>query len=141
MIRRLSDDELADAIDRAESAERNAAETEPRALSARYDPRTQRIEVELRDGCAFAFPVDSTEGLSGASPSALREVEVVGDGYALRWESLDVDYTVPGLVAGRLGSRRWIAKVMGEAGGRVKSAAKARAARKNGRKGGRPKKG
>jgi hypothetical protein len=140
MMRRLSDEELTRTIRRAKAAERAAATSEPRAVSARYDPRSRRIELELRDGCAFAFPVEKTEGLSDAPPSALREVKVVGDGYAIRWESLDVDYTVPGLASGRLGSRRWMAKVMGGAGGRARSTAKARAARQNGRKGGRPKK-
>jgi hypothetical protein len=138
MTQRPADEALADAIRRAKTAGRAADRREPRALSARYDGRTRRVVVELRDGCAFAFPVEQTEGLKGAAPDLLRKVEVLGGGYALRWETLDVDYTVPGLLAGRLGSRRWMAKVMGEVGGRSRSAAKVRASRRNGRKGGRP---
>lgn len=140
MARRLTDEGLADAIRRAKARELAAARTEPRARSVRYDVRTRRIELELRNGCSFAVPVASVEGLSGASPKALSDVQLLGDGYALRWEALDVDYTVPGLVAGRLGSRRWMAGVLGASGGRAKSAAKARASRENGRKGGRPRK-
>lgn len=67
-------------------------ETEPRATSARYNRRTRRIEVELRDGCLFAFPTEIVEGLSGATADQLAQVEVDGNGAALHWEGLDVDY-------------------------------------------------
>ena len=82
----------------------------------------------------------STQGLKGAPPSLLRDVKVLGDGYALRWETLDVDYTVSGLLAGRLGTRHWMASLLGASGGKSKSPAKVRASRENGRKGGRPRK-
>lgn len=59
-----------------------------------------------------------------------------GEGYGLHWESLDVDFTVPGLLAGMFGTQSWMARQ----GGQARSDAKAAAARANGRKGGRPKK-
>jgi hypothetical protein len=138
MVRILSDKELAAQIKRARRAGEEADRTEPRAVSAKYNPETRRIELELRDGCSFAFPVDVTQGLRGASDEELAEVEVLGRGSDLRWERLDADFTVPGLLMGRLGSARWMAEVLGRAGGSAKSAAKTRAARANGRKGGRP---
>jgi hypothetical protein len=115
------------------------AAAEPRATSARYDARTGRIEIELSDGCLFAFPAREAQGLEGATARQLARVEVIGDGYALHWEELDVDYTVPGLLAGRLGSRLWMREHARRAGS-VTSEAKARAARANGAKGGRPRK-
>lgn len=48
--------------------------------------------------------------------------------------ALDVDFTVPGLMAGIFGTRVAMARRAGQA----TSPAKAAAARKNGRKGGRP---
>jgi hypothetical protein len=36
-----------------------------------------------------------------ASAEQLRKVTLELDGYALRWEALDEDITVPGVVAGR----------------------------------------
>lgn len=118
---------------------RIADDTEPRAVSARYNRRTKRIEIELRDRCLFAFPAEIAQGLRGATPEQLAAVEVEGNGYALHWEELDADFTVPGLLAGRFGSERWMSE-LGRAGGRKTSAAKARAARINGKKGGRPRK-
>ena len=54
----------------------------------------------------------------------------------LHWEKLDVDFSVPGLVAGIFGTARWMAA----RAGRASSPAKAAAARANGAKGGRPRK-
>ena len=78
------------------------------------------------------------EGLAGAAPDDLAEIEVGPAGLGLRWPRLDADLHVPALLRGVLGSRSWMAAHMGAAGGRSRSPAKAAAARENGRKGGRP---
>jgi len=116
---------------------RVAAETEPRARSAAYHAGSGRIAVELTNGCLFAFPADDAQGLRGATPEQLAAVEVLPGGFGLHWEELDADLSVPGLVAGVFGSKSWM-RELGRAGGRVQTEAKARAARENGRKGGRP---
>lgn len=112
-------------------------EAEPRASRAHYDSTSGRIVVELRNGCVFAFPPALGEGLEGGTPEEWAEVEVEGDGYGLHWESLDADLTVPGLLLGQFGTRRWMSE-LGRRGGRRSTPQKARAARENGRKGGRP---
>jgi hypothetical protein len=123
-------------IDAALARGRDAASTEPRAASARYDRRIDRIVVELTNGCTFAFPPRIVQGLEQATADELAEVEVMGAGYGLHWETLDVDFTVPGLLAGIFGTRSYMARHAGQA----KSPAKAAAARANGAKGGRPRK-
>jgi len=138
MVKKLSDSALAAELRRARKASGLAGRSEPRAIAARYDRDTGMVELVLANGCTFAFPAAQAEGLSNAQPELLERLEIMGNGYALRWDELDADLTVPGLLAGRLGSRRWMAKELGRAGGRVTSPAKARAARENGRKGGRP---
>ena len=85
----------------------------------------------------FAFPVRAMQGLRRASADRIANVQVVGDGYALHWDDLDVHFTVAGLLAGRLGSAMWMREFARKAGS-VRSEAKARASRRNGRKGGRP---
>ena len=141
MAHKLSDAELRAEARRARVAGRAADRGEPRATAARYDRATDLVELTLANGCRFAFPASDAEGLRGATAEQLERVQVMGRGYALRWEDLDADQTVPGLLAGYLGSRRWMAEVLGRSGGRARSPAKARAARENGRKGGRPRKG
>lgn len=135
----LTETEILAQIPAARERGRVADEGEPRARSARYNPDTGRVEVELRDDCLFAFPAVLGQGLAHATPEQLAEVEVTPDGYGLHWESLDADLAVPSLLAGRFGSKRWM-EALGRAGGRVKSPAKTRAARENGKKGGRPRK-
>ena len=114
-----------------------------RARSAAYDLETGRVVVELTNGCLMGFPTNLAEGLHGAEPDELAEVQVVLDGDGLRWEGLDADLLVRELARGVFGSRGWMSEVAGELGrrgGRVRSEAKAAAARRNGQKGGRPRK-
>jgi hypothetical protein len=111
----------------------------PRAVRAEYNRDSGRIEVEMDGGWLIAFPPGAAQGLRGASAELLSQVEIVGDGYALHWEELDADFTIPGILAGKLGTRTWMRELARRAGS-IRSPAKARAARKNGMKGGRPRK-
>ena len=74
-------------------------EIEPVAIRAWADKRM--IYLELTDGRIFGFPADRFQILSQASENQLKEVQVEVGGYALRWEMLDEDLTVAGVVAGR----------------------------------------
>jgi hypothetical protein len=71
---------------------------EPVAIRAWAEKRT--IFVELTDGRIIGFPANRFKILSTASEEQLKEVTLRLNGYALRWESLDEDITVPGIVAG-----------------------------------------
>ena len=129
--------EFEDAQRRGEEALRS----EPRAKRARYDRKTGRILVELTNGCSFAFPARRAEGLEGASDDELAEVTILGLGLGLHWEGLDVDLSVPGLLAGLFGTKAWMDRERAARAGSATSPAKAAAARRNGAKGGRPRKG
>ena len=112
-------DELSDAeIDRALEAGRIAHEVEPRAASASYDERARRVIVELVSGCTFMFPAVLAQGLELASDEQLAEVEVLGSGYGLHWETLDVDLSIPGLLAGHFGTASYMAQDAGRTGAR-----------------------
>ncbi len=113
-------------------------ESEPRAASARYDHKTNRVTVDLVNGCTYAFPTHLVQDLIEADPEDLAEVEVDGAGFNLHWPTLGVDLYVPALVAGVFGTRDWMNRALARQAGRATSAAKAAAARENGRKGGRP---
>ena len=109
---------------------------EPRAAAARYDVPSGRVIVELTNGCTFAFPPKLAQGFETATDDQLFQVEILGSGSGLHWEELDVDLSVPGLLAGLFGTRAYLA----QQAGRTRSKAKAAAARANGNKGGRPRK-
>jgi len=110
------------------------------AVAARYDRRMSRIVVSLNTGVQVTFPPNVAEGLAGASPDDLADIEISPAGLGLHWPKLDADVYVPALLQGVFGSKRWMAQQLGAAGGRVRSPAKAAASRANGRKGGRPRK-
>ena len=115
--------------------------TEPRARRARYDRKTGRVVVELTNGCSFAFPARRAQGLERASENDLAEVSILGLGLGLHWERLDVDLSVPGLLAGLFGTKAYMDRERAARAGAATSPAKAAAARRNGAKGGRPRKG
>jgi hypothetical protein len=123
-------------IDAAFERGRLVLETEPRAASARYDRKLKRIVVDLTNGCIFAFPPRLAQGLEAATDEQLDKVEILGAGYGLHWNALDVDLSLPGLLAGLFGTRAHMARLAGQA----TSPAKALASRANGAKGGRPRK-
>jgi hypothetical protein len=122
---------------RASRAGRRAARTEPRAARATYHTKDNVLRIELTNGAAISIPVKLIPALKWASPSEVRSVEVLGRGGGLHWEALDVDLSVPGLVSSVFAGPEWMTE-LGRVGGRRSSAAKAAAARRNGRKGGRP---
>ena len=111
--------------------------TEPRAARAAYHTKDNILRIELTNGAAISNPVKLVPALKRASPSDVRSVEVLGRGGGLHWEALDVDLGVPGLVSSVFARPEWMAK-LGRVGERRSSATKAAAARRNGRKGGRP---
>lgn len=128
----LTDERIRDANERG----RVGRESQPHARTARYDAKADRVIVELTNGATFAFPPRLVEGLHDASSAEIAKIEVIGRGFGLHWEELDLDYTVPGLVSGIFGTAKWMAAHAG----RATSPAKAAAARSNGTKGGRPRK-
>jgi uncharacterized protein DUF2442 len=75
-----------------------AIAVEPAALRAWTEGRI--VYVELHDGRIVGFPADRFRILAKASDEQLAKVQVELKGYALRWEELDEDLTVPGVVAG-----------------------------------------
>jgi len=71
---------------------------EPIALDARAQERI--IFIELTDGRTISFPADRFRILSTATNDQLKEVRLRLNGHALRWDNLDEDLTVRGIIAG-----------------------------------------
>lgn len=120
-----------------ENAERSDRE-EPRAKSARFDARTGRVKVELQNGTVFIFPTKLVEGLADADGDDLKGISLTPAGDGLRWDDLDIDLSLTGLMMGIFGGRNWMSE-LGRSGGRSRSDAKKAAAKSNGKLGGRPK--
>lgn len=136
-----SDAEFNAQFEAAAARGREKLRTEPRAVGARYDHETGRVVVELANGCTHIFPARLAQELHGAGDEELAGVVVDGAGFNLHWPGLDADLYVPALVAGVFGTRAWMAQEWARMAGSATTPAKAAAARANGAKGGRPRKG
>lgn len=112
----------------------------PHAVSAHYDRASSRVVVELSSKLTLSFSPRDAEGLEHARPSQLEKIEISPSGFGLYFPRLDADLYVPGLLEGFLGSKKWMASRLGQAGGQSRSYAKKAASRANGRLGGRPRK-
>ncbi|WP_298961109.1 DUF2442 domain-containing protein [uncultured Methylobacterium sp.] len=126
------------AFDRANLEGDRVRKVGPHAVAARYQAARKRLVVVLSTGVELAVPVDGIEGLAGAAPEDLREIEVTPAGLGLHFPRLDADVYVPALIEGVTGSTQWMAQQLGRAGGSVRSERKAQASRENGQRGGRP---
>ncbi|MDD5295826.1 MAG: DUF2442 domain-containing protein [Rhodocyclaceae bacterium] len=76
-----------------------AFDTDPRAVSAWVQGRM--VFVELTDGRQIGFPAARFRLLAHATADQLEKLELCLNGAALRWEELDEDITVRGIVEGR----------------------------------------
>lgn len=72
-------------------------ETEPRAVSAKYNRQTGRVTVELANGCTYMFPTVLVQDLAEASPEDLETIQADGVGFNLYWPKPDADLYVPAL--------------------------------------------
>lgn len=74
-------------------------EIDPRAVRAWISGRM--VFVELTDGRQIGFPADRFRLLREASDAQLAALTLRLSGSALRWEEIDEDITVRGIVEGR----------------------------------------
>ncbi len=109
----------------------------PIPTAARFDEASWRIVVDFSNGAAFMVPARSIQGLENATAAQLAEIELLGE-TGLHWESLDVDFTIAGLMNGIFGTAKFMDAQ--RRGGQSRSTAKIEASRANGAKGGRPRK-
>lgn len=111
--------------------------SEPQAQSAYFDVTRDQLVIELKNGVVLQLPRHLVQGLSAAGSEEVAQVRLGPRGASLHWDLLGLDFSLSGLLMGVFGTKSWMA-ALGQKGGRVTSRAKAAAARKNGRKGGRP---
>lgn len=126
-------------IPAARAAEKRDRRGGLRATSARYDRKSSRVILETTKDYLFGFPVSAIPALAKATPKQLARIQLDPGGSGLHWEELDADLSVPGLFLSSLGRREKLTE-FARAAGKTKSPAKAAASRKNGAKGGRPRK-
>ena len=138
----LSDDDFDRQFDEAVDRERRAAQDEPRATQVRVDG--DFLAVTLTGDVSLRIPLRLVRGLPPEAPaSALAEVEVSPSGEGLIWPRLGASISVPGLLIALAGPERVRRMVLSGAARKAAGSItekRREAARKNGAKGGRPRK-
>jgi len=124
-------------IPAARARARRLRTTIPHARTAYYDREHRRIVVVLTNHASLVIPVELVPPLRKASDQDLSDIGVGPAGVGLRWERLDADLTVASLARLALGSSV-LMRAAGAVGGAARTAAKVDAARRNGLRGGRP---
>lgn len=111
-----TEQELDRMFDEATIRGKLATTVEPQAKSVHFDPATNRIVVDLKNGATFIFPCQFVQGLSGASAQDIAGVKLGPRGASLHWEKMDLDFSIVGLMSGVFGNRAWM-KSLARAGG------------------------
>lgn len=70
------------------------------ARAVRAWARDCKVWIELEDGREVGFPAANYRRLRDASDEHLAKVRIEARGKALRWEDLDEDLTIDGILAG-----------------------------------------
>ncbi|UII70830.1 DUF2442 domain-containing protein [Pseudomonas sp. HN11] len=109
-----------------------------RASSVRYEDNC--ISIGFSDGSRVMLPVAGLPEFEGFSLQDFQQLEVGFGGKALCCEAKDLDVSVTGLIASSKPLMDLATSLVASRNGRKSSAAKAAAARANGKKGGRPRK-
>ena len=133
-------DTISDTFDKANRRATEKKAVFPAAVSVRHDRRTGRIVITLVSGLELGFSPKLAQGLENAQAADLADAQITPSGLGVHFPHLDADLYIPALLEGFLGSRRWLAAEMGKLGGSATTKAKAAAARRNGKLGGRPRK-
>lgn len=131
--RDLTDEEIEAILQYSESLPK--LDHGPRAVQTSYDDEHRRVMVEFDNGCLLGFPVDLTRA-KDAPRDVLSRVQLMFGGTAVGWPELGTGADLMSLMLRVFRAKAWAGRYLGAA----TSDAKAEAARRNGRKGGRPRK-
>ena len=108
-----------------------------RSAAVSRDGNTLVLTVRLVGGTSVAFPVSRVRGIRAArsrSADSVFDVKVEDRGASIVWPSLDIDFSVAGMLPEYLGITT--VRAAARRAGSVRSPTKAAAARANGMKGG-----
>lgn len=156
----LGDKELAQRLRELEKVQDYEEQYLPLANRAWFDSTQRLLMIQLNNQMVLGVPVDLCQEFSKLSDTELTEVQVGPGGYTIFFEASGAGSEISSLLAGRFGSRKWMEKMReqhgiplglwpdsealrsewGKAAGSARSEAKSKAARVNGKKGGRPRK-
>lgn len=155
----ISDKEFEASLEQLAQAEAEREKFSPVAVSAVYEPAQHLLQITLNNGLQLAINPDLLQCICELDAAELQQVQIspLGD---LIWKNAGHGIAIRGLLEGRFGSRKWMEQLhadqgipLGEwndspakkeewarAAGSMTSLKKQQSSRRNGQKGGRPRK-
>jgi len=112
--------------------------TEPRIVRTTYDNRLRLLHLEMRNAVSADIPIDLFPEIASATPEQLAACRIRENGASLHWDELDMQMTTIAILQEAF-KLKTVSSNARHAGSKS-TPAKAAAARRNGAKGGRPKK-
>lgn len=108
---KLTEAEIERQIEEATRRGEEELRTQPLAVAVRFDKRIRRVIVDLNKGTTLSVPVDLLQGVHDASVKDLSRVEIMSPGLDIEWPTLDQQFSIEGLMAGRFGNKAWMASL------------------------------
>jgi hypothetical protein len=84
---------------------------ERRIVRVTYSKAMDRVRIIFDDRTIYVIPRRLLEGLENAAARELARIEILDNGPAISWPSLDVKHRVSSLLNGTYGGRRWMASL------------------------------
>ena len=110
------------------------------ASTVEFLPAQQALLIGFADQCAIALPIRNYPELAHLSVEDLESLELGFGGSAVCLQARDLHVSIAGLISASVPLMEMAASMIAARNGSRSSSAKAQAARKNGAKGGRPRK-
>jgi hypothetical protein len=129
-----TDAEIDAAIERAKDCDKD-----PLARTVKYVKHHNLLIIGLNNGQRLVLPLEDVPELAKVTKKQFENWELLGRGTAINFPDVDIALPIDGIIEGVYGHRRWMSE-LGQKGGSATTPAKKRASRKNGKKGGRPRK-
>src|SRR5436309_5785967 len=74
---------------------------EPLAVGVRYNRRSEQVVLELNNGSTYSIRAQFLQGVADANHAARADIRILGVGTALEWTTIDMHFSVTGLLADR----------------------------------------
>ena len=156
----LDDETFTQRLEELRQHEKIQVAYKPMGQSVHYDELKNLVVIELNNGLIVSFSPDLGQETILLNPKELSKVCLTATGDAIRWSEKGIGMEIGDILRGCFGSKKWMNRLVqeqrissnqypndkevrtawGKIGGSIRSLAKIRAARENGKKGGRPRK-
>ena len=100
----LTDQQIENQIDKAIANQTKIDEVEPKANKVLFDQET--LTIYFTNGSLFSFSPKLVDAIANLSSDILGTVELTPSGKGLRWDKVDIDLSIQGLLLGKFGSNK-----------------------------------